>query len=329
MSLGMPPDAVGKTNIDPEYKHNEPKKGDQVSQTVSNQFSKVKEDRPDSMLLKSKNFRRLAGDTSFFENVKDTLSSGWEKVKSLALNLPLFSKDQTMTRLDDIRYRNAMHGVDDALNSLKETADDVQALKTASPQTSDDVNTSSEVYTPPARDMAKEAKNYANGLQKQKEQFLDPKIDKAYKLADDNQKDTLFEANLDLNRAFTELDENPNDDAVEKLSNAFSKLSQTADNIINRNLQNRGKIVTAFKISSSTQLLDRLEEPSYKQVKEHKWAVYAQAREQLKNEILQNEKDLAKYERGEIDDFNGAQRLSDLQALIRKHNDAVNSYNKD
>ncbi|MFN4173746.1 MAG: hypothetical protein ACK4HV_01405 [Parachlamydiaceae bacterium] len=302
----------------------------------------MKEGKSDSFILKSKNFRILAGEEkesegNFFSKLWAKVSSLWSKdstkepeddlgyqIEVSPDELKLFAKNRDRLKAEiDAYKRNAMDGVDDALNSLKKAADDVQALETASPQTPDNVNTL------PARDMAKEAKNYANGLQKQKEQFLDPKIEKAYKLADDNQKDSLFEANLDLNRAFTELDENPNDDAVEKLSNAFSKLSQTADNIINGNLQNRGKIASAFKIASSTQLLNRLEEPSYKQVKEHKWVVYAQAREQLKNEILQNEKDLAKYERGEIDDFNGAQRLSDLQALIRKHNDAVNSYNKD
>lgn len=281
------------------------------------------------MLLKSKNFRQLAGDTSFFENVKDTLSSGWEKVKSLALNLPLFSKDETMTRRDDLRYRNTMSGVDEALKSLQKAADEVENAVTASSQKSEDANTSSAIDNPPARDRAKEAKSYANGLQKQKEQFLDPMIDKAYKLADENQKDTLFEANLDFNRALTDVNKNPSDDSVENLSNAFSKLSELANSIINSNLQNRGKIVAAFKNLSSTQLLDRLEEPSYKQVKERQWAVYAQAREQLKNEIRQNEGDLSKYERGEIDNFDAEKRLKDLQSLVAKYNDAVNSYNKD
>lgn len=50
--MNIRPDGVRNPNIELEQKQTETKKGDQVSQPASNQFSKLKEEQTDSMLLK-------------------------------------------------------------------------------------------------------------------------------------------------------------------------------------------------------------------------------------------------------------------------------------
>ncbi len=337
MNINIPPSGVGRTNSGPT---NEPSKKEEKPNPARAEYEKalasLKEGKSDSFILKSKNFRILAGEEK--ESEGNFFSKLWAKVSSL------WSKDSTKEPEDDLGYQIEVTA--EELRSLAKNTDslveelEAKQREAESKKIADDVgaflarqNAEIDVKqaAPMPRTEEERGMDAAKNLGEQIVKYAQPALEKARALANPHEKENLKKAEVEVYNALETLEIVPNDDNTTKLMDAMSRLSKATDSVMTRAGNEKKEILANFRteLEDLKKQIPR-EEVKYTVAKEAsgQWRVYTEARNQLTEALRNAENEAVYYENGQIAAFDGEKHLDDIRSISEKLKDAVANYKK-